>query len=81
MTTVQITLPDDLAQNAQQAGLLAPEAVEAMLRAQLKARALDGLFEAMDRMADVEPDAAMSAEDVAEEIHRMRAERRANKAN
>lgn len=81
MTTVQITLPDDLAQNAQQAGLLAPEAVEAMLRAQLKARSLDGLFEAMDRMADVEPSEGMSAEEVAEEIHRMRAERRANNAN
>jgi hypothetical protein len=43
MTTVHINLPDDLAQNAQQAGLLQPEAIETMLRAQLKRQAGDAL--------------------------------------
>lgn len=43
MTTVQINLPDELAQNAQQAGLLTPEALEAMLREQLKRQAGDAL--------------------------------------
>jgi hypothetical protein len=39
MTTVQITLPDQLAQDAQTAGLLTPEAIEQMLREQLRRRA------------------------------------------
>jgi hypothetical protein len=43
MTTVQINLPDELALNAQQAGLLTPEAIEAMLREQLKKQAGDAL--------------------------------------
>lgn len=43
MTTVQINLPDELAQNAQQAGLLTPEALETMLREQLKKQASEGL--------------------------------------
>ena len=36
MTTVQITLPDQLAQEAQQAGLLSPELLEKWLREQLR---------------------------------------------
>lgn len=76
MTTVQITLPDQLAQEAQRAGLLTPATVERWLRAQLKARHVDELFAAMDRMAATEEPAAMSPEEVAEEIRAMRAERR-----
>lgn len=36
MTTVQITLPDQLAQDAQRAGLLSQVALEQWLREQLK---------------------------------------------
>ena len=38
MTTLKLTLnlPDDLAQKAQHAGLLTPQAIEAMLREQLR---------------------------------------------
>ncbi len=39
MTTVQIKLPDELAQDAQAAGLLTPEAMAAMLREQLRKQA------------------------------------------
>ena len=39
MTTVQVELPDGLAQSAQAVGLLMPQAVEAMLREQLKRQA------------------------------------------
>lgn len=39
MTTVQITLPDDLAQTATNAGLLSPEVLETLLREQLRLRA------------------------------------------
>lgn len=81
MTTVQITLPDQLAQEAQRAGLLSPDRLEQILRAQLKEQALNELFEAMDRMDAAEPSVAMSAEEMAEEIHRMRAERRAQNPN
>ncbi len=76
MTTVQINLPDQLAQEAQRAGLLAPARLEQWLREQLRDRRVDGLFSAMDRMAGVPEPASMSPEEVAEEIARMRAERR-----
>ena len=41
MTTLELTLnlPDDLAQKAQRAGLLPPQAMEAMLREQLRKQA------------------------------------------
>lgn len=76
MTTVEIKLPDQLAQEAQRAGLLSPERLERWLREQLAASRVDGLFAAMDRMQEVDVPAAMSPEEVAEEIAEMRAERR-----
>jgi hypothetical protein len=77
MTTVQLTLPDQLAQDAQRAGLLSPKSLEAWLRKQLKAKAAEELFAAMDRMAAVDDPAYMLPEEVAEEIAATRAERRA----
>ncbi len=79
MTTVQITLPDQLVQEAQRAGLLSPRAIERWLREQLKARRVDELFSAMDRMAAVDEPAVMSPEEIAEEVRVMRAERRAGR--
>jgi len=75
MTTVQIQLPDELAQQARSAGLLSPAALEKWLREQLRTRQVDELFAASDRMAAVETPAVMSPEEVAEEIGAMRAER------
>jgi hypothetical protein len=72
MTTVQITLPDQLAQEAQRAGLLSPMLLEKWLREQLKAQHVDQLFSAMDRMAAKDEPAIMSPEAVAEEIAAMR---------
>lgn len=43
MTTVQVELPDVLAQSAQAAGLLTSQSLEAMLREQLKRRAGESL--------------------------------------
>ena len=78
MTTLQITLPDDLARDAAKAGLLAPEVYADWLRAQLKKQAVDRLFESMARMDAIDDgQPPMSPEDVAEEIRIMRAERRA----
>lgn len=76
MTTVQINLPDQLAQEAQRAGLLSPARLEQWLRDQLKEQRIGELFSAMDRMADVNEPAAMSPEEVAREIATMRAQRR-----
>ncbi len=77
MTTLQITLPDQLAQEAQRAGLLSPPVLEKLLREQLQVKHLDEFFAAMERMVQVTEPPAMSPEEVAEEIRAMRAERRA----
>ena len=77
MTTVQITLPDQLAQEAQRAGLLSSARLERWLRDQLKTQRVDELFVAMDSVDSVDEPAVMSPEDVAHEIATMRAGRRA----
>ena len=59
MTTVQITLPDQLAQEAQRAGLLSSAQLERWLREQLKIQRVDELFAAMDRMAAIDEPAVM----------------------
>lgn len=80
MTTVEITLPDQLAQEAQRAGLLAPKRIEQLLREELKTQRVDELFAEMERMDRVAEPAAMSPEEVAADIATMRAERRAKNA-
>lgn len=80
MTTVQISLPDDLAQEAKRAGVLSPEMLERWVREQLQAQRADGLVAAMDRIQAVDDSAAMSPEEVAVEIAAMRAEQRARLA-
>ncbi|MBI3773001.1 MAG: hypothetical protein HY272_09915 [Gammaproteobacteria bacterium] len=77
MTTIKITLPDQLAKEAQRAGLLSQKALEKWLREQLRAQHQDEFFTALERMAQSEEPPAMSPEEVAEEIRAMRAERRA----
>jgi hypothetical protein len=76
MTTVQIVLPDALAQEAEQAGLLAPEAVARLLKEQLKSRRGEQLFQAMQRMTDEPEPPMMTPEEVASELKAMRAELR-----
>ncbi len=77
MTTVRIDIPDQLAQDAERAGLLSSEALEELLRKQLRAKATEALREAMDQISAINDLPYMSPEDVAEEIKAMRAERRA----
>lgn len=77
MTTVQITLPDQLAREAQRAGLLTTEALERLLREAIERRqGIDELFAAMDRLgaANLPP---MSMEEIQAEVDAVRAERRA----
>jgi hypothetical protein len=80
MTTVRINLPDQLAQEAKQAGLLSESALAKLLREQLQARRQDAFFTALERMEQTAEPPAMAPEDVAEEIRAMRAERRARAA-
>ena len=80
MTTVRITLPDQLAQEAKQAGLLSEAALEKLLREQLQARRQDAFFTGLERMEQTPEPPAMSPEDVAEEIRAMREARRARAA-
>jgi hypothetical protein len=77
MTTIQITLPDQLAREAERAGLLTSETLERILRERLKEERVNELFETMDRMSAIDTPAVMSPEEVAEEMRIMRAERRA----
>ena len=60
MTTVQITLPDQLAQDAQRAGLLSQPAMERLLREKLQTQRMDEFFAASERMVQVTEPPAMS---------------------
>ena len=73
MTNITLSLPDDLAQQAQIAGLLRPEAIESLLRDAMKKRQLDKLFNTMDKLAQLEP--ALTEEEIEAELRAARAER------
>lgn len=79
MTTLEIKLPDSLAKEAKEAGLLTPEAIEQMVRETIRRHALGELKQAMNRMATVEGP-VMTPEEIQEEIRAARAERRAREA-
>jgi len=73
MTNVTVSLPDDLAQQAQSAGLLRSEAIETLLREAMRRRQVDRLFATMDKLAALEP--PMSEAEIDAEIDAARAER------
>ena len=51
MATLTMDLPDKLAEEAGEAGMLASDALEAMLHENLRGCAIAGLFEAADMLA------------------------------
>ncbi|MBL8398581.1 MAG: hypothetical protein JNL84_10645 [Candidatus Accumulibacter sp.] len=71
MTTVQITLPDALAQEATKAGLLAPEKIERLLREERIER-----MKAARATLATKPLAPMTPEEISAEIDAYRAEQR-----
>ena len=75
MTTLTIDLPDQLAKEARDAGLLDPDAIETMLRENLRRRAVDELFDAMDKLkaANFPP---MTMDEIQQEVNIVRAQRR-----
>ena len=78
MTTIQLTLPDDLARKATEAGLLSAEAIQEMLREQLRRRAGETLREMWSLM----PDEVLTPEieqEVAEAVQAYRAEQRSRR--
>lgn len=80
MTTVQITLPDELAQKAASAGLLSAEAMEAMLREQLRRQAADALRALWERKPAEELTPKIEQE-IVDDVRAARAARRRHGAS
>ena len=76
MTTVQITLPDALAQRARNEGLLSDDAIQRLLEEAMRRQAGRKLMQVAERLhaAGIEP---MTEEEIDAEIQAARAERRA----
>ncbi len=75
MTTIEIQLPDKLAEDAQAAGLLTPEAIERLLREQLRKQAGEALRDMWARVPreELTPEIAQM---INEEVQAVRHERR-----
>ena len=73
MTNITVSLPDDLAKQAQSAGLLRDEAIASLLREAMKKRQIDRLFTTMDQLAQLEP--PLTEAEIDAEIAAARAER------
>jgi uncharacterized protein HemY len=75
MTSIEIQLPDKLAEDAQAAGLLTPEAIERLLREQLRKQAGEALRDMWARVPreELTPEIAQM---INEEVQAVRHERR-----
>ena len=74
MTSIEIQLPDKLAEDAQAAGLLTPEAIERLLREQLRKQAGEALRDMWARVPreELTPEIAQM---INEEVQAVRHER------
>lgn len=79
MTTIQLSLPDDLAEKAMKAGLLSAEAIQDLLREQLRRQAGETLREAWSRLPKEELTPEVEQE-VVKAVRAYRAEQRARRA-
>jgi hypothetical protein len=75
VTTIEITLPDALAEEAKGAGFLSPEAIEDLLRCKLASDRLKRLQQARDQLS-ARPEEAMTQEEIQAEIKAYRQEQR-----
>lgn len=75
MTSITMTLPDTLVEQARTAGLLTPEAIEAMLREQLRKQASEALRATWQRLShdELTPEIEQT---IIEEVRAVRAARR-----
>jgi len=74
MSEVILTLPENLVREAEANGLLKPEFIASLLRAEIRRRRINRLFAAADRLADL--DEPLSEAVIEEEIAASRKERR-----
>ena len=72
---LKVNLPDTLANEAQAAGLLTPQAIERLLREAVRSKAVNELFETADRLAaaNIPP---MTMEEIQAEVDAVRRARR-----
>ena len=72
---LKLNLPDTLANEAQAAGLLTPQAIERLLREAVRSKAVNELFETADRLAaaNIPP---MTMEEIQAEVDAVRRARR-----
>ena len=54
MSQIVLTLPDNLAREAEANGLLRSESIAALLRAEIRRRRVNRLFAAAERLADLD---------------------------
>jgi len=78
--TITLVLPDSLAREAEASGLLKPQAIEILLREELRRRRVDRLFQAADRLASL-PMPPLTEAEVEAEIEAARRARRAPHAS
>jgi hypothetical protein len=67
---VKLDLPDNLAREAEANGLLTPEAIESLLRAEIRRRRVNKLFDVADRLAAL--DTPLTESEVEAEIAAVR---------
>ncbi|MBI3914166.1 MAG: hypothetical protein HY327_08290 [Chloroflexi bacterium] len=73
MTSLKLTLPNRVAREAKEAGLLKSQVIERLLRAEIKRRRVKRLFSAADRLAALDLPPLTEAE-VQPEIQAVRRE-------
>lgn len=76
---ITITLPDDIAQAAEERGLLTPEVLEQIIRAEVGRREHQRLRVMMDELSSLD-EPPLTNEELNAEIRAARAERRAKRA-
>lgn len=74
MSEIILTLPDNLAREAEAGGLLKPEFIVSLLRTEIRRRKVNKLFAAADRLADL--DEPLTDTEIEVEIAASRRERR-----
>jgi len=65
-TTITLQLPDSLVNEASATGLFEPSAIEKLLRDELRRRRVDRLFEAVDKLSNLDAPVLTEAEVEAE---------------
>ena len=74
MSEILLTLPDNLAREAEANGLLKPEFIASLLRTEIRRRRVNRLFAATDRLANL--DEPITDAEIEAEIAASRRERR-----